>query len=91
MIFIGSRSPPSLPKLDERTFTECMYYSAQNASIYNWFRFKNIKSVTISPIDAEHHYYSCDVDCCPIRDEDEMEFRHLPIWNSLYKLHFSFI
>ena len=59
-------------------------YEIQCAIGLDWFRFKNIKSVTLSPSDVYDQCYDGDDD--PIRNEDKMEFKHLPIWKSLDKL-----
>lgn len=71
-IFIGTRSPLSLQKLDVPASTDCMEYSADNRCIYNWFRFRNIKEIYLI-----HH-----------RNEKDMEFKHLPICNTVNTLHF---
>ena len=83
-IFIGSRSPLSLQKLDEYTFLDCIKYSNHYKCMYNWFRLRNIKSVTI---DVDYVYYELyDDDEEPKRNENNVKFRHLPIWNSIEKL-----
>ena len=88
-IFIGSRSPLSLQKLDEDTFLECIKYSNQKRCMYNWFRLRNIKSVTINPerVYDELYYNEDGEELKP--NENDIEYRNLPIWNSIEKLSFT--
>ena len=85
-IFIGTRSPLSLQKLDEETFTKCIKYSHENSCIYNWFRFRNIKSVTLDADEVDELYYD---DEHPKYKDENMEILHLPIWKSVTKLTFT--
>lgn len=88
-LFIGSRSPISIQKMNKNQLTKCIKYSNLHQCMYNFYRFQSIKELVIDvqQIIDEYYYY------------EDSEYKHrmdytfikpnlsnLPIWTNLKTL-----
>ena len=94
-IFIGSRSPiiPQIMLYDQ--FVKCLEFSNNTRRIYNWYRFKNIKSISLPLEHTFNQYYNVKRprlnnkirrDPKPEKGRDVETFRKLPIFHNLTHL-----
>ena len=96
-IFIISRSFHKTTYLTSRDFEKCLKFSTRNnKSKYNWYRFKNVKCVSLNCPNIVRHYCNYNPDrytsLNPViidKNIDLQPFLTAPIWTTIERLHIS--
>eukprot|EP01084_Bolivina_argentea_P275587 470032_1 len=94
-IFIGTRSPISIQKIDSITIGRCIKYSDEYQRESNWNRFKSITEISINihdcfefKQDSAYDYYDyVGADYQKLTPIHQHKLKHLPIWSNLKTLN----
>eukprot|EP01084_Bolivina_argentea_P184759 318661_1 len=85
-IYIGTRSPLSLYKMNEYYFGKCVKYAQANKSIYYFHRFQNINTICLEVMD----FYVQDNDS-ELTKYAAISLNDIPIWNNLKDITINYV